>query len=113
MARTLLATTHFLNTKIRIYTDSKLQSVWAQATKNNIVVSSAWLRKRASFQAKILLHELVHVVEMNSTHEQLSPTLVECCTALAVTMEKKLTPLLLNLEFRGGVANPFLAVGRP
>lgn len=120
MARTLLATTKLGNKQIRIYTDSSLRRAWAYTCPRTIYLSTALLKKSPRYQAEVLLHELVHVVEYASSDGVLSPTNVSVasgkdhyCTRLAQTMQKKLTPLLLNLEFRGGVANPFLAVGRP
>lgn len=120
MARTLLATTRLRNKRIRVYVDSALRRAWAYSCPQTVYVSPALLKKSLAFQAEVLLHEFVHVVEYCSSDAELSPANVAVsgnadhyCTRLAQTMQKRLTPLLLGLEFRQGAVNPFHAAGHP
>ena len=110
MGRTLYATTHAPGINVRIYVNPALKQHWATAGASTVDIAPALLKKSKAFRAGVLLHEFVHIVENHSEHEELTPVIVGDCTALARTLERRLTPLILNLKVRGE-RNPFLPSG--
>ena len=98
----LWATTKYGPIKIKIFTCPRKEiqadaiTHWQHGVMTIFIAES--VMTRPILLDKVLIHEFMHVIEYMNDPGYLDPTIVDCCTALAQTVEVGMHQLLRNLK---------------